>query len=95
MSKVFDLVEDGVHQGYLITSPATDIDIMFDERWQFNGNFEKPSFYPSMLMEYPVENGTVREHFFVREGKIMYLRDCSHEMAGKTVDMIDCRWGER
>lgn len=98
MSKVFDLIEDGKHKCYIITSPATDQDIVFDDRWEFNGDFEKPTFSPSMLIEYPVENpdtGHVREHFFVRDGKIQYLPDCHHNMAGNTVDMIECRFGKR
>lgn len=96
--KVFELVQDGVLQGYMITSPATDQDILFDKRWYFNGDFENPTFSPSMLVTYPEENketGHVREHFFVRNGKIEYLQDCHHDMAGKKVDMIDCKWGER
>lgn len=28
-------------------------------------------------------------HSFVRTGKIQYLSDCKHELAGKTVDMVD------
>ncbi|MCD8356604.1 MAG: hypothetical protein LUE11_08545 [Clostridia bacterium] len=98
MNKVFDLIEDGVHQGYIITSPVTDQDILFDNRWSFNGDFENPTFSPSMLQTYPAENpetGHVREHFFVSNGKIQYLPDCHHDMAGKTVDMITCKWPER
>lgn len=28
-------------------------------------------------------------HLFVRAGKIEYLSDCTHEYAGKTIDMVD------
>ncbi len=28
-------------------------------------------------------------HLFVTEGKIVYCGDCTHELAGQTVDMID------
>lgn len=28
-------------------------------------------------------------HLFVRDGKIEYLSDCTHEYAGKTIDMVD------
>ena len=96
--KVFELKENGVHQGYIITSPATGQNILFDSRWRFNGDFEKPTFSPSMLMTYDghenPETGHVRDHFFVRDGKIQYLSDCNHNMAGKTVDMIECTWGK-
>lgn len=82
-------------EGYVITSPATGQNIVFDNRWSFNGDFEKPTFRPSMLIQYPVENpetGHVREHFFVTDGKIQYLRDCNHDMKGKTVELPECDW---
>lgn len=94
--KVVQLDECHKNQ-YVIISPATGQYVVFDERWEFNKDFEKPTFYPSMLMTYPKENpetGHVRDHFFVRNGKIQYLSDCHHEMAGKTVDMVDCDWHE-
>lgn len=31
-------------------------------------------------------------HSFVNDGKIQFLNDCTHELKGKTVDMID--WNE-
>lgn len=96
MAKVVRLERDknGV---YVITSPATGQNILFDERWDFNGDFERPTFRPSMLIQYPRENpetGHVREHFFVTDGKIRYLQDCNHNMRGQIVDMIDCKWHE-
>ena len=93
--KVIPLIENNTHQGYIITSPSTGQNIIFDSRWTFNGDYEKPTFRPSMLMQYPIENpetGHVREHFFVTDGKIHYLQDCHHDMAGETVDMIECAW---
>ena len=83
---------------YVITSPATGQNILFDKRWNFNGDYEKPTFRPSMLIQYPEEKpeiGLVREHFFVTDGKIQYLQDCHHDMRGKTVEMIDCKWHEQ
>lgn len=60
---------------------------MFNEQWTFNGNMESPTFSPSLLNYLP--NGTERCHLFVREGKIEYLSDCSHHLAGQTVEMED------
>lgn len=51
--------------------------------WQFDGNLESPTFTPSLL--YPREVG--RCHLFVRQGRIEYLGDCHHELAGQTVPM--------
>jgi hypothetical protein len=61
----------------------------FDDRWTFNGDYEKPTFSPSLLIRAPymenVEN--YRCHSFVREGKIQFLSDCTHDLAGQTVKM--------
>jgi hypothetical protein len=53
--------------------------------WRFNGSFERPTFTPSVL------TGAARHrcHLFVRAGKLIFLGDCVHKLAGKTVDMID------
>ncbi|MDS7956788.1 MULTISPECIES: DUF6527 family protein [unclassified Acinetobacter] len=54
--------------------------------WDFNGNVDKPTFTPSLLINdhYP----TKRCHLFLTEGKIQFLSDCHHELAGKTVAMV-------
>lgn len=44
---------------------------------------------------YPSRNGESFDsvptvcHSFVRDGKIQYLNDCTHELAGKTVELKD------
>jgi hypothetical protein len=60
-------------------------------RWQFNGDFDKPTFSPSLLNFITHEDGR-REticHLFVRDGKIEFCSDCPHELAGQTVDLPD------
>lgn len=56
-----------------------------DRGWNWNGDFEKPTVSPSVLLTI----GSDRSHLFIRDGKIQYLSDCSHELAGKTIDMVD------
>ena len=54
--------------------------------WRFNGDETKPTFTPSLL----VHGGTDRRcHLYVREGRIIYLDDCWHELKGHTVDLVD------
>lgn len=53
--------------------------------WSWNGDFEKPTVSPSILLT----NVAARSHLFIRDGKLQYLSDCTHELAGKTVDMVD------
>lgn len=73
--------------------------------WSFNGNVERPTFSPSILVdgvekltedEYRrVMKGEVIEprqkrcHSFVRAGRIEFLGDCTHAFAGQTVDLPD------
>lgn len=75
----------------LVKDVATGQYMPFDNGWEFNGDFEKPTFSPSMRCNYG--HGLIT-HCFVRNGKIEYLSDCTHEMAGKTVDCMDFEYGD-
>lgn len=63
-------------------------------QWSFNGNMESPSFTPSLLNRMEVKNENTgkyeekeRCHLYVTDGKIKFLSDCHHELAGKTVEL--------
>jgi uncharacterized protein YlaI len=64
------------------------------DKWTWNGNVDKPTFAPSVRAWYdrPAHDGrparTYVCHSFVREGRIEYLSDCTHRLAGQTVDLI-------
>ena len=47
--KVYEVKDGDKTTGYIITSPATGQDIMCDNRWTFNGDFEHPTFWPSVV----------------------------------------------
>lgn len=58
--------------------------------WTFNGNRERPSFQASMLVRGSDKDGKeLRCHLFVTNGKIQYLGDCTHALAGKIIDMVE------
>jgi hypothetical protein len=81
------------------------------EGWMFNGDVEKPTFSPSILVrgtkitekgwaEYdawraagcpkrdkPLDSVPTVCHSFVRGGKIQFLSDCTHALAGQTVEL--------
>lgn len=67
--------------------------------WTFNGDGDKPTFSPSVLVtwaanpeaseEYKEWRTARRCHSFVREGRIEFLGDCTHALASKTVDLPD------
>jgi Family of unknown function (DUF6527) len=74
-----------------------------DQGWSFNGDPERPTFSPSirvrgvrnitddeharLMRGEHVEPTQFVCHSFVREGRIEFLPDCTHEMAGMTVDL--------
>jgi hypothetical protein len=58
--------------------------------WTFNGDFEKPTISPSILVNGSGACPSVpRCHSFVREGMIQFLSDCTHELAGQTVELTN------
>lgn len=56
-------------------------------RWGYNDNPGKPTFTPSILVTWP--SLTKRCHSFVTDGRIQFLGDCTHALAGQTVDIPD------
>jgi len=56
--------------------------------WKFNGDEAAPTFAPSVLCD-PAWGYKHRCHSFVRDGRIQFLGDCTHELAGKTVPLPD------
>lgn len=57
---------------------------VFDSTWTYNGAGDKPTVSPSILV---TGHDGKRCHSFVREGRIEFLSDCSHALAGKTVEL--------
>ena len=76
-------------------------------RWGYNGNPDAPTFTPSVLVRgvdrltdeereqvmagKHVDPRPIVCHSFVTDGRIQFLADCTHDMAGFTVDLAD--WG--
>lgn len=57
--------------------------------WEFNGDTDKPTVSPSIKVEYPTKDKVEVCHSFIRNGEIEYLSDCTHDLAGSTVGMMD------
>lgn len=62
--------------------------------WSFDGNFERPTFSPSVNISWGKQadpSGDWPEggrcHYFIRDGKIQFCGDSTHELRGKTVDL--------
>lgn len=71
--------------------------------WKWNGSLEKPTFKPSILVKgtRPITDDEAKRilagekiepepticHSFVTDGKIKFLDDCTHKLAGQTVEL--------
>jgi hypothetical protein len=78
----------GIGTGYVFYCPGCKCNHSFDCRidgkrpsWTFDGDIDRPTFSPSL--HYPDRVC----HLFVKNGQIQFLSDCTHELAGKTVEM--------
>lgn len=86
---------DGAHQVNVGDGPGP--------RWGFNGDFDKPTFTPSVLVRgvdrltdeeharvmagEKIEPRPIVCHSFVTGGRIQFLSDCTHALAGQTVHL--------
>ena len=64
-------------------------------KWTFNGNRYKPTFSPSINLQvnsknhrhYNPEAKSSVCHYFIKDGMIQYLGDCTHSLKGQTVEL--------
>ena len=88
MAKVLSRVDGS---GYLLICPGCEYGHFYDSRWSFNGNLDKPTFSPSFLSKYERPGDFKEEvcHSFVTDGVIQFLPDCTHKLAGLSVELED------
>jgi hypothetical protein len=56
--------------------------------WRWNGDVNLPTIVPSLLVNVGGSNPSVPIcHSFVTDGKIQFLQDSTHELAGQTVEI--------
>lgn len=67
-------------------------------KWSFNGDMQKPTFSPSVNVRintpdmgehYQPDIQSTICHYFLQNGKIQFLGDCTHALKGQTVDLPD------
>ncbi|MGN6235007.1 DUF6527 family protein [Dyella sp.] len=63
--------------------------IGWKDRWTFNGDMQRPTFSPSLNTWWGGKDGIPlhRCHSFIREGRIEFLPDSTHALAGQTVEL--------
>lgn len=58
--------------------------------WMWNGSMDKPTFTPSINCN--ANDAVNRCHSFIADGRIMFLADSHHALAGQTVEIPE--WEE-
>lgn len=105
MSRLSSVLRDATGNALMFWCPACDGAHAIQHgagtgpRWGWNGNAEKPTFTPSILVRFPANPNAGEEfkewrtervcHSFVTDGRIQFLGDCTHALAGQTVDLPD------
>ncbi len=119
MSRLSGILRDTTDNGLVFFCPGCNCAHRIQHgagpgpRWGWNGDCEKPTFSPSVLMtserwDPPVTSENLAQwkaepwtqskikhvcHSFVTDGRIQFLSDSTHELAGQTVD-LPCWPGE-
>lgn len=90
MSKCFEYPNANPAVGGVLREfwcPGCKMPHVVDSRWGFNGDFDNPTFTPSVLVQWGDHDGHAVCHSFITDGSIQYLGDCTHMMAGQTVPL--------
>lgn len=92
---VYHFKSDDIY-GYRFLCPGCNdfhMPVTYDKQggpmWDFNGSLDYPTFRPSVLCRVRFgDEPTDRVcHSFIRDGQIQFLSDCTHELAGQTVEL--------
>ena len=60
--------------------------------WGYNGKPETPSYTPSVKVTFSDPDGEFPSdicHYFLRDGAVEYLSDCTHHLKGTTMPLQD------
>jgi Family of unknown function (DUF6527) len=80
-----------------------DVGVGMTSNWQWDGNVDAPTLSPSILCwtnvgadgkRLPEGQKRTLCHSFVRAGRIEFLTDCAHALAGQTVPLPDWPHGD-
>ncbi|HEX7911818.1 MAG TPA: DUF6527 family protein [Paraburkholderia sp.] len=75
---------DMLHVVYVESGAGANLPV-----WSWNGSMDKPTFRPSVLVTYPwgADRKECTCHSFITDGRIEFLPDCTHKLAGQTVEL--------
>lgn len=74
--------------GFICPGCGGDWHFVSLNRWSFSGSLESPTLSPSVVttVESAAKPNT-RCHLFITDGKIRYLSDCTHSLAGQAIEL--------
>lgn len=84
-------------EAYIFECPGCEtvhcIPVTGERGWKFNGSVDKPTFQPSILAKYAYHSGKPQGicHSYVTDGRIQFLADSTHKLAGQTVDLPEVK----
>lgn len=93
MAKIKKVPVSETRHQYLFNCPGCDQEHAFnDVIWTWNENYDRPTLYPSYLMhgyKFDKDHNSVPFvcHSYIENGMIKYLTDCTHSLAGQTVEL--------
>jgi hypothetical protein len=91
--KIREKIVDDTLIGYEFRCPACkELHIYYTSgrvAWQFNGDAERPTFTPSLRNTWDNAEENLHEccHMNLTDGVILYHGDCTHSMAGQSVEL--------
>lgn len=79
---------------YVFSCPACKCEHAFDNRWKFNNDYDNPTIYPSFRQRGFLGFKDDKPfygicHSRIENGFIIYCSDCTHDLAGKKVELPD------
>lgn len=78
----------GQLRGYMFWCPGCKCGHWYDtKRWEFNNNFIKPTFRPSLLCTSSDAGRPTCCHLFLTDGVLQYLGDCTHFLRGRKIPL--------
>ena len=82
---------EGYPKHFYFTCPGCGHEHAFGEGWSFNGDVERPTVSPSILVTARDDKGNEisRCHSFIRDGMIEFCADSRHGLTGQTVPLPD------
>ena len=86
------------HQYHFICPGCNEEHAFNDEIWKWNNDYDKPTLSPSYLIKGYRFDDKKKDysvpflcHSFIKGGKIQFLDDCTHGLAGKTVELPEIK----